>query len=172
MNALSPNTPVAFAPDPNNPRQLRDAFGKFATGITVVTCADDTGRAACITANSFSSLSLTPPLVMWAPDKGSRRFQIFRNAQRYAIHVLAAEQADLCRACAGDAYALRDFTYLENDAGVPLIPGCLTRFECHQVACHEAGDHVIIIGEVDKVEMRDGNALAFFAGSYGQFAQG
>ncbi len=171
MNALSRNTPIAFAPDPANPRQLRDAFGKFATGVTVVTCADAQGRAACITANSFSSISLSPTLVMWAPDKGSRRFETFRVARRYAIHVLAAEQADLCWACAKDAYALRDFTFLENEAGVPLIPGCLTRFECHQVACHDAGDHAIIIGEVEKVEMRDGNALAFFAGSYGQFAR-
>ena len=170
MNALSPRTPVAFSPDCSNPRQLRDAFAKFATGVTVVTCAGPDGPV-CITANSFSSISLDPPLVMWAPDKSSRRFPLFREAHRYAIHVLAAEQADLCWACSRDANALSEFSHFENDVGVPLIPGCLARFECRQVACHEAGDHVIIVGEIDQVEMREGDALAFFAGTFGQFAR-
>lgn len=170
MNALTPDRSLAFSPDPANPRQLRDAFAKFATGVTVVTCATDDGPV-CITANSFTSISLDPALVMWAPGKGSRRFPRFRAAQHYAIHVLAAEQADLCWACAKDAGALRTMRHRVSELGVPLIPGCLARFECTRVACHEAGDHVIVVGQVDRAEMRDGDALAFFAGRFGQFAQ-
>lgn len=170
MNAFSPKTPVVFEPDTANPRQLRDAFAKFATGVTVVTCAGESGPL-CITANSFSSISMDPPLVMWAPSKGSRRFPLFRDAEQFAIHVLASDQSELCWACSQDATALNDFDYLKNEAGVPLIPGCLARFVCRHVACHEAGDHVIIVGEVDQVEMSEGDALAFFAGKFGQFAQ-
>lgn len=170
MNALSPTTSRAFAPDPANSRLLRDAFGKFATGVTVVTCAGTDGPL-CITANSFSSISLDPPLVMWAPGKASRRFPLFRAAEHYAIHVLAADQADLCWTCSREAGALERFDHTTSEAGVPLIPGCLARFECTRVACHEAGDHVIVVGQVDRAEMRDGDALAFYAGTFGQFAQ-
>ncbi|MEM7319159.1 MAG: flavin reductase family protein, partial [Pseudomonadota bacterium] len=91
MNAMARHSDMVFAPDPENTRQLRDAFGKFATGVTVVTCAGADGPL-CITANSFSSISLDPALVMWAPGKSSRRFPLFRDAEHYAIHVLAAEQ--------------------------------------------------------------------------------
>ncbi|MEM7319171.1 MAG: flavin reductase family protein, partial [Pseudomonadota bacterium] len=124
----------------------------------------------CITANSFSSISLDPALVMWAPGKSSRRFPLFRDAEHYAIHVLAAEQESLCWASSRDAYALKDMAHFTNEAGVPLIPDCLARFECTRVACHEAGDHMIVVGQVDRAEMRDGDALAFYAGKFGQFA--
>ncbi|WP_425274925.1 flavin reductase family protein [Thioclava sediminum] len=164
MNATRQFTPRTFVPGPENTRLLRDAFGRFATGITIVTAASENGPVA-ITANSFSSVSLDPPLVIWAPDRNSRRFVHFENAEHYAIHVLAADQDDLCFATTKNAHALLDHAYHLNDHGVPLIDGCLARFECHRVACHEGGDHLLVLGQVERAVMRDdGDALAFYRG--------
>ena len=80
-----------FIPDETNGRLLRAAFSKFASGVTVVTAMSEEGPVG-ITANSFSSLSIDPPLVIWSPSVGSRRFPYFENAEYFAIHVLAADQ--------------------------------------------------------------------------------
>lgn len=170
MNALAPQMPVTFQPDPENTRLLRDAFGRFATGITVVTANSADGPVG-ITANSFSSVSLEPAMVLWAPGKTSRRFPYFEKAEHYAIHVLAADQTDLCTGFAKDVFALNHIKHDRNAEGVPIIPNCLARFECKRVAGFDGGDHVIVLGEVLRAEMRDGDALAFYAGKYGQFAQ-
>ncbi|MDC0737024.1 flavin reductase family protein [Cognatishimia sp. SS12] len=162
--------PVAFQPDRENTRLLRDAFGRFATGVTVVTTQGADGPVG-ITANSFSSVSLDPPLVLWAPSKTSRRYPYFAEADHYAIHVLGADQADLCMGFAKNAFALQHIEHERNIEGVPVLANCLARFECKRVAGYDGGDHMIILGEVLRAEMRDGDALAFFAGKYGEFAQ-
>lgn len=153
----------AFKPDPTDTRPLRDAFGRFASGITIVTAASADGPVG-ITANSFSSLSLDPPLVLWAPDEKSRRFAYFAAAQHYAIHVLAVEQLDLCKGFAKSAFAFEGVDYDLNAHGVPVIKNCLARFECVQRMVYPGGDHKIVVGEVMAAEMRDGAALTFFAG--------
>ncbi len=174
MNALthdmSPAMTRSFTPDPADTRSLRDAFGQFATGVTIVTCASDEGPVG-ITANSFSSLSLDPALVMWAVDRHSRRFGFFEAAERFAIHVLSEDQLDLCNACAKDAFALREIAHEVGAGGVPLLDGALARFECTLHAMHEAGDHMIIVGQVERVTMTDGEALAFWNGKLGQVTQ-
>ena len=153
-----------FTPDPANPRQLRDAFGQFATGVTIVTVATDKGPVA-ITANSFSSLSLDPPLVLWAPDKSSRRCAYFTQAQHFAIHVLGQEQTDLCWQVAKDGNCLADANLPQNAEGVPILPDCLARFECSHYATYPGGDHEIVVGQVIRAAMRNtGDALAFFKG--------
>ncbi len=154
---------MAFKPDRSNTRALRDAFGRFASGITIVTASSTDGPVG-ITANSFSSLSLDPPLVLWSPDAGSRRFPYFEQAGYFAIHVLGAEQIDLCKGFAGSPFAFDGVDVTDNEHGVPLINGCLARFECRQNAIYPGGDHKIVVGEVLKAEMRDGDSLAFFAG--------
>ncbi len=160
---------AGFVPDAGNTRALRDAFGRFATGVTIVTVPGPDGPVA-ITANSFSSLSLDPPLVLWSPDKASRRFGQFVDAEHYAIHVLAAEQIDVCFAVSKDAGGLAGLPLGRNAAGVPVIENCLARFDCSRFACHDGGDHVILVGRVDRAEMRDdGEPLAFFAGKTGRF---
>ncbi|MEJ8474623.1 flavin reductase family protein [Roseibium algae] len=169
MNMQNSNMPVSFAPDTENTRLLRDAFGRFATGVTVVTTASEDGPVG-ITANSFSSVSLDPPLVLWAPDKASRRFPYFEAADHYAIHVLSNEQAELCQDFAKNAHAFEALDHKIGDNGVPLIENCLARFECSRVAAYEGGDHLIVLGRVVKAEMRDGDALTFFAGKLGQVA--
>ena len=170
MTMQDPNQPTNFTPDESSGRQLRDAFGKFATGITVITAASADGPVA-IVANSFSSVSLDPALVLWSVDRAARRFPYFDAADHYAIHVLAAEQQDLCTQVARNAHALQDTAHAVNADGVPLIDHCLARFECRRVAAHDAGDHVIVVGQVQRTQMRDGAPLTFFAGGFGTLAQ-
>lgn len=158
---------TAFRPDADNTRILRNAFGRFATGITVVTTNSDDGPVG-ITANSFSSLSLDPALVLWSPDKGSRRFPYFKEADHFAIHILAADQGEICEAFAKSAFAYQEHYGHLNEYNVPLIENCLARFECARLAAYPGGDHMIMVGQVIEAEMRDGDALAFYAGKYGK----
>ncbi|WP_269582822.1 flavin reductase family protein [Roseibium sp. Sym1] len=169
MTMQNANHPVTFEPDTDNTRLLRDAFGRFATGVTVVTTHSDDGPVG-ITANSFSSVSLDPPLVLWMPDKGSRRFRYFETAEHYAIHVLSHHQAEVCNGFVRNAHAFDRLPHRIDDNGVPLIENCLARFECKRFAAYEGGDHLIVLGEVMQAEMRQGDALTFFAGKLGQIA--
>ena len=169
MTMQSPNQPTVFSPDATSSRQLRDAFGKFATGITVITAPSTDGPIA-IVANSFSSVSLDPALVLWSVDRTARRFPYFDAADHYAIHVLAAEQQDLCKLAARDAHMLNDHPHTLNADGVPLIDHCLARFECRRVAAHDAGDHVIVVGQVQRTEMREGQPLTFYGGNFGSIS--
>ncbi|MEM1004824.1 MAG: flavin reductase family protein [Pseudomonadota bacterium] len=169
MNAVSKDVSHTFVPRKDDTRTLRDAFGRFATGVTIVTCHSADGPV-CVTANSFSSLSLDPPLIMWAGDRNSRRFPYFHQARHFSVHVLSADQSDLCFGCSRNAFALRDINHDRCANGTPLLPDCLARFECEQHAYHDAGVHVIVVGKVLKVSMADGDALTFYAGKLGQFA--
>ncbi|MBU2958311.1 flavin reductase family protein [Paracoccus sp. 1_MG-2023] len=153
----------SFVPTGDNGRDLRDAFGRFATGVTVVTACGAEGCAA-ITANSFSSISMEPPLVMWSPAKSSARHDDFAGAEHFAIHVLAADQIDLAMAIAKDRRAMIDAVLEANDDGVPVLDDCLARFDCRRYALHEAGDHTIVLGEVLRATIRSGAPLAFFGG--------
>lgn len=162
---------ASFAPQPDNTRDLRNAFGQFATGVTAVTCASADGPIA-ITANSFSSLSLDPALVMWSPAKASRRFKYFDAAEEFAIHVLEKSQKSFCETITKDMNALSGIEHDTSPSGVPLLSGCLARFQCKQVTTHDAGDHVIIIGKVHMVHTNPGSALTFFAGQFGNLTRG
>ena len=154
---------MQFKPDPENTRVLRDAFGRFASGVTIVTAPSDDGPVG-ITANSFTSLSLDPPLLLWSPATQSRRCRYYEEAKHFAIHVLSAEQKGLCAAFSNSAHAFDALEMRLNDHGVPLIENCLARFECRTHAIYPGGDHKIIVGEIEEVQISDGNALAFFAG--------
>lgn len=157
-----------FEPGPETQRAFRDALGQFATGVTIVTTQTADGPIA-IAANSFASLSLDPPLVLWSPAKASARFRFFAEAQHFAIHVLAADQATLCTEVAKDARRFRPGDLAENDRGVPLIEDALAHFECAREAVHDGGDHVIVVGRVERVRMREGEPLLFLKGQYGAF---
>ena len=170
MNAVTAKMDRTFIPEEAGDRILRDAFGRFATGVTVITCDSDQGPV-CIAANSFSSISLDPALLMWAADRNARRFPFFEQAEHFAVHVLSSAQQDLCLDCSKDAFALAHIPHGLNPNRVPLLEGCIARFECEKYSYHEAGDHVIVVGKVQCFGMEDGDALAFFAGKFGQFAQ-
>ncbi|MDP0928341.1 MULTISPECIES: flavin reductase family protein [Paracoccus] len=154
-----------------NPDLFRDALGRFGTGITVVTAASERGPVG-MTANSFASVSLDPPLVLWSPARASRRFEAFRSAEYFAIHVLSERQVQLCRdfVISGDAFDRTDWIW--NEQGVPLIEGCLSRFECRRRAVHDGGDHLIIVGEVAHVTTTEGEPLLVWRGNLGEFSRG
>ncbi len=158
-----------FVPNEDNTRLLRDAYGRFATGVTIVTTMTERGPIA-ITANSFSSLSLDPPLVLWAPDRKSRRFVHFEAAQRFAIHVLADTQREICWRIAKDGFGLSDSDFVMSDVGVPLLTDCLACFHCEQHSVFDGGDHAIVVGEVKHASFDDSrHALGFFGGQMGTF---
>ncbi|RMC34761.1 flavin reductase [Paracoccus alkanivorans] len=158
----------SFTPSPENSREFRDALGRFGTGITVVTAGSEDGPVG-ITANSFASVSLEPPLVLWSPAKASRRFAHFQAAEYFAIHVLSHRQEQICHGFARSAYAFDKLDWVRNENGVPLIEGCLSRFECRRRATYEGGDHMIVVGEVTRATTTDGAPLLFYRGSLGEF---
>lgn len=166
---MHPMTDAAvFTPDAADPRPLRDALGRFATGVTVVTIAGPDGPMG-FTANSFSSVSLDPPLVLWSPAKASSRFAHFAAARHYAIHVLHAGQTGLIQRFARGGAGFDGLTVQRNDEGVPLIGDALARFDCERHATHEGGDHLIIVGRVLRAAVADGVPLVFSQGRYGSF---
>ena len=159
-----------FRPDTADPKAFRDALGRYATGVTVVTCNTADGPLG-ITANSFSSVSLDPPLVLWSPARASKRFDAFVAAQHFAIHILGAEQHHYCQTFATEG---RNFSTLDWHQGahdVPLIDTCLARFECDRHAVHDGGDHAIILGKVTSATVGEGAPLVFARGSYGRFEE-
>ena len=159
---------VSFVPTADNTRLLRDAFGQFATGVTVITTSTPKGPVA-ITANSFTSVSLDPALVLWALDRKSFRFPAFQSAKHFAIHVLSETQDDICWKVAKDGQALGDLDLPSDAQGVPVIEGCLARFECQTFAMHTAGDHELIVGRVLRAELDSTpESLAFFRGKIRQ----
>ena len=156
---------IQFKPDKDNTRMLRDAFSRFVSGVTVVTAPSEHGPVG-ITANSFSSLSLNPPLVLWSPAIDSRRYMFFEKAEYFAIHILGANQKDICNNFSKSPFLFEKSKTKKNIHEVPLIENCLARFECEKRAIYPGGDHIIVVGEVENVEMRDGNALTFFSGHF------
>lgn len=155
----------SFTPGPGTRRAFRDSLGRFGTGVTVVTAPGPVG----ITANSFASVSLDPPLVLWSVDCGSDRFVDFRTARHTAIHVLSTAQAEMALGFARDGSAFSALNYGENEHGVPLIEDCLARFECVLHAVHDGGDHKILVSQVHRTTVSDGAPLLFVGGRFGSF---
>lgn len=170
MNSDMPPLPMpdSFEPSAETTRAFRDALGRFATGITVITCSSPRGPLG-ITANSFASVSLDPALVLWSPAKTSKRFEAFTQAKHFAIHIMSSEQSGICGGFAGNGHAFDGYDWHACDKGVPLISHCLSRFECTQEAIHDAGDHAIIVGRVTRVNTQAGKPLMFYSGQYGNF---
>jgi flavin reductase (DIM6/NTAB) family NADH-FMN oxidoreductase RutF len=157
-----------IVPDAAKARLFRDALGRFATGVTVITILGPDGPMG-FTANSFSSLSLDPPLVLWSPAKSSSRFAPFAAAEHYAIHVLGQAQADWPPRFSRGGAGFEGLHWQTNKEGVPVLPGVLARFDCRRHAEHEGGDHVIIVGRVLRLAVEDGEPLIFTKGRFGGF---
>lgn len=169
MPDKAPMTETTFTPDTTQARAFRDALGCFATGVTVVTIQSDHGPMG-FTANSFSSLSMAPPLVLWSPAKASSRFAQYRAARHYAIHILRHDQGDIIKRFIRGGLGFEGMSFRHNDEGVPLIPDCLARFDCAQHATHDGGDHLIIVGRVIRCATTTGAPLIFAQGQYGKIA--
>lgn len=162
-------TETTFTPDAANARAFRDALGRFATGVCVITTEGPEGPMG-FTANSFASLSLDPPLVLWSPAKASSRFAIYAAARFFTIHVLSDDQGDLSRRFVRGGAGFEGLAHEVTAERVPVIPGTLARFDCAQHATHDGGDHVIVVGRVIRAHLGTGEPLVFSAGRYGRFA--
>ncbi|MGZ2257477.1 flavin reductase family protein [Roseobacter sp. A03A-229] len=127
-----------------------------------------------MTANSFSSVSLTPPLVLWSPALSSGRHDAFAQAAQFCIHVLSDKQLDLARHFAGNGDGFERFDWTAGPFGAPRLLGCLAEFHCNTYAIHPAGDHSLILGEVQQVieGQVGGSGLLFDRGRFGHFTDG
>jgi flavin reductase (DIM6/NTAB) family NADH-FMN oxidoreductase RutF len=152
-------------------RAFRCALGQFATGIAVVTACGKDGLLAGLTVNSFASVSLDPPLVLWSLGSHSPALSLFRECTHYAINVLAADQTDVSQRFAtsqADKFAGLEFS--AGLGGAPVLPGCLASFECRNEAIHTGGDHIILIGHVERFTAGEGSPLLYFGGGYRKLA--
>lgn len=152
----------------HDPKAFRAALGSFATGVTVITACSGDGTPVGLTANSFNSVSLDPPMVLWSLAKTSRSLPVFMDTEHWAVHVLAAEQhglTDVFARAGEDKFAGLEVVAAAG-SGVPLLEGCAARFECRTSFRYEGGDHVIIVGEVTAFERSSRSPLVFHAGRY------
>ncbi len=160
------------AKTPNfDPTEFRAALGQFATGVTVITTRTDNDQLIGITASSFNSVSLDPPLVLWSLATKSASMPVFRANSHYVVNVLAASQLDLCRRFATlkrDRFA--GVSHAASDSGMPVLDGAIAWFECHNRTRYDEGDHVIFVGEVERCGLRevfdDALPLVFHAGEF------
>jgi flavin reductase (DIM6/NTAB) family NADH-FMN oxidoreductase RutF len=137
------------------PRQLRAALGLFATGVTIVTTLSAEGEPVGMTVNSFNSVSLEPPLVLWSLGLRSGSLAAFRDAARYVIHVLSADQRELAERFAQrgvDRFANIDWS--AGLGGQPVLAGAAAVFECSARSRHTEGDHIILVGQVEHCSSR------------------
>ena len=152
-------------------RELRDAFGLFATGVAVVTAVRPDGTPVGVTANSFASVSLEPPLLLWCLASGSSAAPAFTHAAPFAVHILAHHQLDLALNFArrtGDKFDAEH--HWRNKPQPPHLAEALCRFDCRLHAVHPGGDHLIIVGEVLHIAHAPGTPLAFHGGRFGNFS--
>lgn len=148
-------------------RDYRRALGQFATGVTVVTARASDGRKVGVTVNSFSSVSLDPPLILWSLSRQTPSFIDFTNATHFAVNVLEARQHHLSRQFSTplpDKFAGVEFE--EATGGVPLLHGAIAQFVCRKVRQHDGGDHIILVGEVEQYKYSEGEPLVFHSGRY------
>jgi flavin reductase (DIM6/NTAB) family NADH-FMN oxidoreductase RutF len=148
-------------------RELRRVLGAFVTGVTVVTTIDDEGKFHGVTANSFSSVSLDPPLVLWSQAVKSSSHPAFFNAQRFAVNILAEDQIELSKRFARSSQ--EKFVGIAVDVGVggvPLLRGCSARLQCQVVSRVPGGDHTIYVGRVQSINQTERKPLVFGNGQY------
>ena len=150
-----------------DPLEFRNALGTFATGVCVITSrCEEAGRIG-VTANSFNSVSLNPPMVLWSLAKSSRAIKFFQQAGRFCVNILAADQVSLSNRFASkqrDKFA--DVSFQDGVLGMPVLDGCAATFECSTAFTHEGGDHLIFVGEVIDFKRTDKNTLLYHTGQY------
>jgi 3-hydroxy-9,10-secoandrosta-1,3,5(10)-triene-9,17-dione monooxygenase reductase component len=148
-------------------QQFRRICGRFASGITVATVRDAAGACHGMTANSFTSVSLTPPLVLVCVDHHARIREHFRIGECFGISILSASQKNLSDKFAGSGYdRFEGVDWYLGQTGVPLLRDVLATIECSRVNVVTAGDHDIVIGEAMHASCQDGEPLVFYGGEY------
>lgn len=152
---------------PFDSRELRQVLGSFVTGVTVITTVDADGKLHGLTANSFSSVSLDPPLILWSQSVTAPSHPVFRDAERFAVNILAEDQLEVSNRFArggGDKFA--GIETPRGIGGVPLIPGCAAYLECRRVSSFPGGDHTVFLGQVERIERGARQPLVFGGGRY------
>ncbi len=148
-------------------RSLRDALGEFATGVAVVTARAADGQPVGVTINSFASVSLEPPLVLWSLGLQSPSLAVFEACSHYAVHILAADQVEWSQRFSqsqDDKFA--GIATKVGAGGTPLLPGCSAWFECRSQARYPGGDHIILVGHVENFSRQEKPPLIFHGGQY------
>jgi flavin reductase (DIM6/NTAB) family NADH-FMN oxidoreductase RutF len=153
-----------------DPDSFRSVLGRFASGITIVTTLDATGRDVGMTVSAFASVSLRPPLISVCIDHAASMHGAIRAAERFGVNILAAEQEALSRrfAAVESSHRFDGIGYERGESGVVLLDDALAHMECVRVAQHEAGDHTLFIGEVERAVARDARPLLYYRGGYAQ----
>lgn len=169
--AVSPPNPAAprppESPVPFSSREFRDALAAFATGITVICTREADGRSVGFTANSFNSVSLDPPLVLWSLALTGSHLAAFRATPVYAVNVLATDQVAIAqRFSQPHTDRFEGIAHRLSPGGAPLLDGCTAWFECAHYAQHHVGDHVLFIGRVLDCARQPGAGLAYHHGQY------
>jgi flavin reductase (DIM6/NTAB) family NADH-FMN oxidoreductase RutF len=154
-------------------REFRTALGWFATGVTIVTTVTPTGDLVGITANSFNSVSLDPPLVLFSLDRRAYSLKLFEEAGVFAINVLGEDQKELSSTFARAGAPKWDGVRFEVwDTGAPIIEDTLASFDCRVQAVHDGGDHVIFLGRVLRMRStQEGRPLLYFRGRYNKIGE-
>ncbi|WP_439106882.1 flavin reductase family protein [Congregibacter sp.] len=149
-------------------RELRNALGQFATGVCLVTVVDDNGVAQALTINSFSSVSLEPPLVLWSLQKDAEIYPVYATAPHYCISVLSQAQEEHSSTYAEKGgHRLSEAHFELGQNGAPVIKGALVSFECSLEQTFDGGDHIILLGRVTHMSEVDSQSpLVFFCGQY------
>jgi len=161
-------TAATISGDPSeDTRAFRRALGQFATGVTVMTTEVE-GKKAGVTANSFSSLSLDPPLILWSIARTSRSFPIFASATHFAVSILGANQVDVSQAFASSSEnKFENVPWREGLSGVPVVEGAIATLECSTETTYDGGDHIIMVGRVERYTYTEGDVLLYVQGRYG-----
>ncbi|GAA1816639.1 flavin reductase family protein [Actinomadura chokoriensis] len=163
---------TANGTDVIEPARFRQVLGHYPTGVVVVTALDPAGTAIGMTVGSFTSVSLDPPLVAFLPDKGSSSWRALRESgERFCVNVLSAAQEDVCRAVAmRKTDKFHDIGWHPSPAGNPVIDGAVAWIDCVTEQLHDAGDHHIVVGRVQNLQVTEGEPpLLFHQGAYGTF---
>ncbi|KAA0914545.1 flavin reductase family protein [Psychrobacter sp. ANT_WB68] len=148
-------------------KALRNAFGSYMTGVTVITAMTDDGKPVGFTANSFTSVSLEPPLLLVCPAKSLSSFDVFANCEHFAVNILSEDQQNISNIFAGskdDRFSQIDWH--TDEQGNPIIDGALTHFSCKTERNLEAGDHHLLVGQVLDFSAREGRGLGYASGGY------
>jgi len=155
---------------------FKAACGRYATGVSIVTAAGEGGKKEGLTVNSFTSLSLDPPLVLFCLDKNAGSFEPFVKTERFAVNVLGEEQAAISTHFAkpGIAEKFAGVPHRVDADGLPLLDGVLARIVCAVEVHYDGGDHVILVGRVERIDLGEeqGRPLVYFRGGYGKFSPG
>jgi flavin reductase (DIM6/NTAB) family NADH-FMN oxidoreductase RutF len=168
--ASDPANEFASDNSPIDPRDFRNALGTYGTGVTIITATAADGKPYGITCNSFASVSLNPPLVLWSLGVYSSSLTVFQNASHFTVHVLGTSQqvlADKFARSSEDKFAGVDWTPGLGNA--PVLAESVAHFQCRSVNRYYGGDHVIFLGAVEAYAYNAREPLLFVRGTYGQF---